>query len=61
MGGNAPFLIFESSNISKAVHAVMASKFRCSGQASPIFELIFKMAARFKMYLSFELIKREEG
>ncbi|CEF69656.1 Succinate-semialdehyde dehydrogenase, mitochondrial [Strongyloides ratti] len=32
LGGNAPFIVFESANIEKAVDGIMASKFRCSGQ-----------------------------
>ena len=32
LGGNAPFIVFESANIDAAVRGAMASKFRCSGQ-----------------------------
>uniref|UniRef100_A0A0N4ZDJ6 Aldedh domain-containing protein n=1 Tax=Parastrongyloides trichosuri TaxID=131310 RepID=A0A0N4ZDJ6_PARTI len=32
LGGNAPFIVFESADIDKAVAGCMASKFRCSGQ-----------------------------
>jgi acyl-CoA reductase-like NAD-dependent aldehyde dehydrogenase len=32
LGGNAPFIIFNSADIDKAVAGVMACKFRCSGQ-----------------------------
>jgi succinate-semialdehyde dehydrogenase len=32
LGGNAPFIIFESADIDKAVQGTIASKFRCSGQ-----------------------------
>ena len=32
LGGNAPFIVFESADIDKAVEGCMASKFRCSGQ-----------------------------
>ncbi|KAM3182736.1 hypothetical protein ACTXT7_011726 [Hymenolepis weldensis] len=33
LGGNAPFIIFESADLDLAVSQVIASKFRCSGQA----------------------------
>nr|CAH8832334.1 unnamed protein product [Trichobilharzia regenti] len=32
MGGNAPFIIFDSANIEKAVDGTVGCKFRCSGQ-----------------------------
>ncbi|CAH8462643.1 unnamed protein product [Schistosoma turkestanicum] len=32
MGGNAPFIIFDSANIEKAVAGAVGCKFRCSGQ-----------------------------
>uniref|UniRef100_A0A0K0F4R2 Succinate-semialdehyde dehydrogenase, mitochondrial n=1 Tax=Strongyloides venezuelensis TaxID=75913 RepID=A0A0K0F4R2_STRVS len=32
LGGNAPFIVFESADVEKAVSGIMASKFRCSGQ-----------------------------
>ncbi|VDO02840.1 unnamed protein product [Rodentolepis nana] len=32
LGGNAPFIIFESADLDLAVSQVVASKFRCSGQ-----------------------------
>ncbi|KAH9578472.1 Succinate-semialdehyde dehydrogenase, mitochondrial, variant 2 [Schistosoma haematobium] len=34
MGGNAPFIIFDSANIEKAVTGAVGCKFRCSGQVS---------------------------
>ncbi|VDQ18000.1 unnamed protein product [Trichobilharzia regenti] len=34
MGGNAPFIIFDSANIEKAVDGTVGCKFRCSGQVS---------------------------
>lgn len=33
LGGNAPFIVFESANLEKAVSGAMASKFRNCGQA----------------------------
>jgi acyl-CoA reductase-like NAD-dependent aldehyde dehydrogenase len=32
LGGNAPFIVFDSANVENAVAGAMASKFRCSGQ-----------------------------
>lgn len=32
LGGNAPFIIFNSANVKKAVAGLIGSKFRCSGQ-----------------------------
>lgn len=32
LGGNAPFLVFNSADVKQAVNGVMASKFRASGQ-----------------------------
>jgi acyl-CoA reductase-like NAD-dependent aldehyde dehydrogenase len=34
LGGNAPFIVFDSADVSKAVAGLMVSKFRCSGQVS---------------------------
>ncbi|THD21990.1 Aldehyde dehydrogenase NAD(P)+ protein [Fasciola hepatica] len=32
LGGNAPFVVFSSANLDRAVKGMIASKFRCSGQ-----------------------------
>jgi succinate-semialdehyde dehydrogenase/glutarate-semialdehyde dehydrogenase len=32
LGGNAPFIVFDSANVEAAVSGAMASKYRCSGQ-----------------------------
>lgn len=32
LGGNAPFIVFESADLDKAVAGLMASKFRNTGQ-----------------------------
>jgi succinate-semialdehyde dehydrogenase/glutarate-semialdehyde dehydrogenase len=32
LGGNAPFLVFDSADVKQAVQGAMASKFRASGQ-----------------------------
>jgi len=32
LGGNAPFVVFDSADLEAAVAGAMASKFRCSGQ-----------------------------
>ena len=34
LGGNAPFVVFDSADVDKAVQGAMASKFRASGQVS---------------------------
>lgn len=34
LGGNAPFLVFESADLEAAVRGVIACKFRCSGQVT---------------------------
>jgi len=36
LGGNAPFIVFDSANIDNAVAGAMASKFRCSGQVGVV-------------------------
>ena len=32
LGGNAPFIVFDSADVDAAVTGAMACKFRCSGQ-----------------------------
>ena len=32
LGGNAPFIVFNSADVDAAVTGAMASKFRCTGQ-----------------------------
>ena len=32
LGGNAPFIVFNSADVDAAVAGAMASKFRCTGQ-----------------------------
>jgi len=32
LGGNAPFIVFDTANMEKAINGLFASKFRCSGQ-----------------------------
>ena len=34
LGGNAPFIVFDSADVNKAVEGLMKCKFRCSGQVS---------------------------
>lgn len=36
LGGNAPFIVFDSADLDMAVTGAMACKFRCSGQVSII-------------------------
>ena len=37
LGGNAPFIVFNSASVSKAVQSAMASKFRNMGQVQICF------------------------
>jgi acyl-CoA reductase-like NAD-dependent aldehyde dehydrogenase len=34
LGGNAPFIVFNSANLDQAVAGAMNCKFRCSGQVT---------------------------
>ena len=34
LGGNAPFIVFDSADLKKAVNGVIGSRFRCSGQVN---------------------------
>lgn len=36
LGGNAPFIVFDSADLDKAVEGAMASKFRNCGQVKPL-------------------------
>jgi len=36
LGGNAPFIVFDSANVDSAVAGAMACKFRCSGQVGVV-------------------------
>ncbi|KAA3677559.1 succinate-semialdehyde dehydrogenase [Paragonimus westermani] len=38
LGGNAPFLVFQSANLDRAVAGAVACKFRCSGQVHNLVE-----------------------
>lgn len=38
LGGNAPFIVFDSADLDKAVAGAMACKFRCSGQVRKRFK-----------------------
>lgn len=44
LGGHAPFIVFDSANVDRAVAGAMASKFRNSGQVSPA--VIFRAGGR---------------
>ncbi|KAH7696337.1 Succinate semialdehyde dehydrogenase, partial [Aphelenchoides avenae] len=45
LGGNAPFIIFSSADIDRAVQGTVASKFRCSGQTCVSANRIFVQAS----------------
>ena len=34
LGGNAPFIVFDSADVDVAVQGAMTAKFRCSGQVN---------------------------
>ena len=34
LGGNAPFIVFDSADVDKAIQGVMFAKFRVTGQVS---------------------------
>ena len=40
LGGNAPFIVFDSANVDHAVQGAMVCKFRASGQVSKICKYI---------------------
>ena len=39
LGGNAPFIVFDSADVEKAANGLMASKFRNSGQVKQYLKL----------------------
>lgn len=45
LGGHAPFIVFDSANVDRAVAGALASKYRNSGQVSNPF---FIVSARLK-------------
>lgn len=42
LGGNAPFIVFDSADLDQAVNGTMVSKFRCSGQVVQLFDHFIK-------------------
>ena len=41
LGGNAPFIVFDSADVDAAVTGAMASKFRCTGQVNIIITYMY--------------------
>ena len=63
LGGNAPFIVFDSANIDQAVQGAMACKYRASGQVIYFITNVFawinlaiEIALLFQYILSFPLI-----
>lgn len=52
LGGNAPFIVFDSANVEQAVTGAIACKFRCSGQVKRIYVFVLNF-----MYVSLEQIE----
>ena len=49
LGGNAPFIVFDSADVDAAVTGAMASKFRCTGQVNMItYMYLFNILQFFK-------------
>jgi len=40
LGGNAPFIVFDSADLAAAVTGAIACKFRCSGQVGCLLQYI---------------------
>lgn len=51
LGGNAPFIVFESGDIEKAVRGAMGSKFRCSGQTCVSPNRFFVHASKYDAFI----------
>ena len=47
LGGNAPFIVFDSADIKEAVKGAMVSKFRCSGQVRRSGRLIYFTSTKY--------------
>lgn len=58
LGGNAPFLVFNSADIKQAVQGAMASKFRASGQTCVCANRILVQDVRFFFWKS-KVIRRK--
>ena len=56
LGGNAPFIIFDSANLEKAVNGVMACKFRCSGQVNCFVVYLINLNIHFVYILQVVLV-----
>ena len=52
LGGNAPFLVFNSADVKQAVQGAMASKFRASGQTCVCANRILVQEVNYEFQLS---------
>ena len=52
LGGNAPFIVFNSADLDKAVAGLMASKFRCSGQTCVCANRVFVQSGIYDEFIS---------
>lgn len=59
LGGNAPFLVFESANLEKAVDGYIASKFRNTGQTCVCANRCLVQAGVYEQFI--ELLKKRMG
>ncbi|CAL7943343.1 unnamed protein product [Xylocopa violacea] len=57
LGGNAPFIVFDSANIDLAVQGAMASKFRNSGQTCVSANRFFVQSGKFDKFIEMFLSK----
>jgi acyl-CoA reductase-like NAD-dependent aldehyde dehydrogenase len=51
LGGNAPFIVFNSADIDKAVEGAVQSKFRNCGQVCLIYLLSYTFYTEFRVEL----------
>jgi succinate-semialdehyde dehydrogenase/glutarate-semialdehyde dehydrogenase len=52
LGGNAPFLVFNSADVKQAVQGAMASKFRASGQTCVCANRILVQEVRISIFIN---------
>ena len=56
LGGNAPFIVFDSADVDAAVTGAMASKFRCTGQVGDSQSCSIAQLRCLKVVIYFSLI-----
>ena len=60
LGGNAPFIVFDDADLDKATEAILASKFRLSGQTCVCANRVYVQASVYES-LSAALVKKIES